>query len=172
MIGEKIDLKDLTNLEDGTVIEVNEDDNNPVYALIKEEIEDFVSKPKTKDNIKQNFYNTIPESNLQNSIQTLLKTKSVKEERIRKHMQFEFDRKMQRINRIKSKTYRRMRRRQKLRMNQKLEEENEIISGSESTANEDNNESKEVENSENEYNINPVLNFGEENESEEKEEIS
>lgn len=140
MVQRKIQLEDLANLNDGTKIDITEvtEAVNPGYNLIIEEVETFVDRPVVKAKaIKNSFNNYLPPSDLKESIAELLKTKNIKEERIKKHMQFEFDRKMQRINRIKSRAFRRLQRREKIRKEEAMnaEEESGSDAGSESGSN-------------------------------------
>lgn len=127
MVEKKIDLEDLIKFNDGTKIDVSEkvSTTNGAYTVITEEINDFVKKPKRESNNTEfGFFTNVPNTILKESIDKVLRDRNIEEERIRKHMQFEFDRKMQHINRIKSKTYRRMRKREKLRKERALQVEN------------------------------------------------
>lgn len=118
MAYKKIDLNDLTILPDGTNIDIGEitEKGNPEYALLKEEVDDFLQKPKEKvKKPKNSFFENVPETALKKSIENILKVRNTDEERMRKHIQFEYDLKMSRINKIKSKSYRRIRKREKIR---------------------------------------------------------
>ncbi|KAI4291755.1 hypothetical protein PAPHI01_1029 [Pancytospora philotis] len=136
----KIQLEDLANMNDGTVIDVAEvaESTNPAYNLVVEEIEVFNDRPVERARAPKNTFSSyIPASDLKESIEAILKTKTTQEDRIKKHMQFEFDRKMQRINKIKSRAFRRLQRRAKLRQEQALDlgESSECsLSGSESAS--------------------------------------
>lgn len=141
MESRRIELSDLVNLKDGTTVDVSAvtDVQDPAYNLVKEEVDDFAERPRKQPRaVAADFYNRIPATDLKNSIDKILKTRNTQEERIKRHMQFDFDRKMQRINRIKSKTYRRLQRRDKIRKEQALqvsgEEESEQGSGSEAAS--------------------------------------
>lgn len=126
MAPRRIELSDLVDSKDGASIDMAalEDAPDPTYSLVCEEIEEFVARPKERPPApRPGPYEGLPPTDLKESIDALLKTRNRQEERIKKHMQFEFDRKMQRINRIKSKTYRRLKRRDRLRREQEIAEE-------------------------------------------------
>ncbi|KAI5148234.1 hypothetical protein ENBRE01_0194 [Enteropsectra breve] len=101
--------------------------SNPVYDLIKDEINEFLDRPAEKRVFKKNttFFSTAPKSALKEGINTVIKSRTVQEERIQKALQFDFDRKMQRINKIKSKDFRRLNRRDKIRKETALDSDNE-----------------------------------------------
>lgn len=130
MTENKIELEDLIYLKDGNKIEIDEETSfsKDTHNVICDEIEDFIKKPKvsSKSVDKGVSFSNVPNSILKQEIDKILKVRNVKEEMIRKHMQFEFDRKMQHINRIKSKTYRKLRKREKIRKEEVLKEENSI----------------------------------------------
>ncbi|KAM0679475.1 hypothetical protein GINT2_002318 [Glugoides intestinalis] len=110
--GKEIDMTPVTNLEEGS------------YNLIKDEIEDFVSKAasiKRQKREKSSFFEPIGSSVLRRAIDKVLKTKNIKEELLKKNAQQEFDAKMARIKKIKSKTYRKMKRKEKLKKESLLE---------------------------------------------------
>ncbi|KAI5169561.1 hypothetical protein PAEPH01_0815 [Pancytospora epiphaga] len=124
MNNRKIDLADLVEMKDGTVIDMGviTDSVDPGYRLVTEEVETFIERPIAKvKSVKNSFSSFIPSTALKESIEEVLKVRSVQEDRLKKHMQFEFDRKMQRIKRIKSRTYRKLHRREKLRKEQALQ---------------------------------------------------
>lgn len=162
MLQNKIELSDLTNLKDGTIIDVTHVTHiqDASYKLVCDEINDFIEKPKT-ENLHKNssFFQNVPVTALKESIDSVLKKRNVQEERLKKHMQFEFDRKMQHINKIKSKTYRKMRRRDKLRKEQALK----VDSDDTESGNDDSEMSEEEE-----LNVNPIMTFNrDDNNSEE-----
>jgi len=161
----KITLEELAMLNDGTCVdlEVLNEQNDSLHAFVKDEIDDFLAQPKMKNKPASNsFYSTIPSCNLKSNIDRILKSKNIKEEIQKKHAKYEFDVKMARIRKIKSKTYRKMKRRDKLRKNEMLEP----ISEEENSEQED----KESENLEE---FRPVLSFNNKIEiAEESEEAS
>lgn len=120
-----ITLNDLINLEDGTKIDADiQETANQAHDLLKEEMNDLLSnkKQKIEKNFKNSFYENVPNSKLKNAIGNILKNKNQKEELLKKKIKFEFDRKMQRINKIKSRTYRKMLRKEKAKKNELLQE--------------------------------------------------
>lgn len=99
-----------------------EDDGHSAYADTREEILKLLetgSRPRaTKRN--NDFYDVVPKTVLEMSISRILQKKEEDPDavRARRSFKYEFDRKMARIKRIKSKTYRRMRRIAKLKNQQ------------------------------------------------------
>lgn len=123
MIHQKIDLDDLIQLDGETKVDIASltEPVNPVHTLINDEITGFLEKPREEGRTpKVHFFSHVPSSKLKDTIDRLLKNKNKQEDRARKHLQFEFDRKMQRMNRIKSKTYRKMKRRDKIRKEEEI----------------------------------------------------
>lgn len=167
MAEKKIDLEDLINLKDGTTIdmEIITDKIDPAYALVKDEVDDFLQKPKiVSKSSKKNFFSHIPNSNLKKSIDSILKVRNVTEERIKKHLQFEFDMKMKRISKIKSKTYRRIKKRERIRKEMELShgetDENDTEDKSSISCDDSENSNLEVNNSQNSpYELRPENSF-------------
>lgn len=123
MLEKKITLEDLAELNDGTRIDMDVANNNDdgTYGLIKDEIEDFITRPIERRKSKSTFFETVPNTELKRSIENVLKSKNVAHEIARRTAQSEFDRKMARIKKIKSKTYRKMKRRDKVRKEEAIE---------------------------------------------------
>lgn len=131
MAFEKISLSDLTKLENGKTIDMGAmtDIPDPTYGLVKEEVEEFLEKSHgSEKTVRPATFLNVPSTALKESIEILLKGRNIHEERAKKRIQFEFDRKMQRINKIKSRVYRRMRRKEQLRKEQQLENDSETAS--------------------------------------------
>ena len=143
MVEQKISLEELANFNDGTKIdlEVIENDQNNVYSLVKDEITDFITIQQTKNKLKNNnFYDSLPNTELKKNIENILKNKNLKEVLMKKNAQHEFDAKMARIKKIKSKTYRKMKRREKLKQEMLMENESEASdSKTEQASNDDDN---------------------------------
>lgn len=116
-------LDELAQLNDGTKVDLGiiQNKEDETYNLIKEEIEDFITKPVQKSVKKNKFFSSLPNTELKKSIENVIKQKNIKEEIFKKNVQDEFDRKMARIRKIKSKTYRKMKRRDKIRKEEALE---------------------------------------------------
>lgn len=117
---------------------------NPIHQLIKEDLKKITKKPVQKSS----FYDLVPQTELEKSINQVINSNSISQKRRENAILFEFDRKMQRINKIKSKTYRRMRRREKAKMKEleSLEQnisEEELVEESEEISKEDESEEKE-----------------------------
>lgn len=124
MVEKKITLEELAILNDGTHVdlEVFDKKDNSALGLLKDDIEDFMSKPKLdKEKTKYNFYSTIPNSSVKSHIEEILKRKNITEEIQKRQAQHEFDAKMARIRKIKSKTYRKMKRKDKMKKAEALE---------------------------------------------------
>jgi len=118
MASQNIELSDLIEHRKDTDKEIN-----ATYSVLQDEIADFLEKPKKIEKSRKSlFFSQVPTTDLKKSLDKVFKLKNAHEERVRKHLQFDFDKKMQRINKIKSKTYRRLRRRDKIRAEQALEE--------------------------------------------------
>lgn len=114
----KLTLDELADLGEDIQVDLdvlnNKDDG--VYTLIKEEIDDFTARPVQKQEKKKNsFFETAPNTELKKSIENILKSRNKRDEIAKKQAQYEFDVKMARIRKIKSKTYRKMKRREKLK---------------------------------------------------------
>lgn len=139
MADRKLKIDELACLNDGTTVDIavinNKGDNSE--NLLKDEINEFIGRQKMKkvsDNKTSTIFSTVPKSELKSAIERIIKTNNTKDEIMKKQAQFDFDAKMARIRKIKSKTYRKMRRRDKLR---KLEGIN--IEESEDVTDEDDN---------------------------------
>lgn len=161
MENRKIKLEDLTRLGDEIIIDKVDDNDgiNPVQHLINEEIASFIDKPKEEQHTKPaGFFSHVPSTELKKNIDKILKARERGEERTRKSIQFDFDRKMQRIKRIKSRTYRKMKRKEKIRKEEELgistEEEN-----SESSEQNEINEASSEKNDEFKTEVNNELNM-------------
>lgn len=131
MAERKVSLDELAALNDGTCIDMDvvKDNNESSWNLVKDEIDDFLSRPRNiRTTARSSFYSSIPSSALKKSIEAILRTRNLKEEIQKKNVQHDFDAKMSRIRKIKSKTYRRMRRREKLRKDELLEQN--LVDGS------------------------------------------
>jgi U3 small nucleolar RNA-associated protein 14 len=125
MVDQKLSLNELANLYDGTKIdmEVAENNVNGAYDLVKDEITDFIAISSNKPKIKtESFYESLPNTDLKKSIEKILKNKNLKEDLMKRSAQSDFDSKMARIKKIKSKSYRRMRRREKIKQSELLED--------------------------------------------------
>ena len=75
----KINLDDLITFADGTNVDLREitEDIKPEYALLKEEVDEFLQKPKEiAKKKKNNFFETVPETKLKRTIDNLLKTRN------------------------------------------------------------------------------------------------
>lgn len=170
MTDQKISLDELANLADGTKIdlEVIEAKHDGTYNLVKDEITDFISIQSSSKNKPKstNFYNSLPNTELIKNIENILKNKNLKEIMMKKSAQHEFDAKMARIKKIKSKTYRKMKRREKL----KQELLDESVDDSESDVSKSENSSYSI--SDNIHEFNPILDFKDNNTSEEVSESS
>lgn len=153
MADQRISLEELANLNDGTKVdlEVIENDGNGAYNLVKDEITDFIAIQSNKNKpIAIGFYESLPNTDLRKSIENVLKNKNLKEVIMKKNAQSDFDAKMARIKKIKSKSFRKMKRKEKLKQAE-LKEENEDVTSSE----DDNSEISE----ENIHEFKPVLEF-------------
>lgn len=125
MQDKKLTLEELANLGEDIQVDLNVLNNKDdgLYNLIKEEIDDFTSRPVQKREKKKNsFFETIPNTELKKSIEEVFKTRNRKDEIAKKQAQYEFDIKMARIRKIKSKTYRKIKRREKLKKEEMLED--------------------------------------------------
>lgn len=132
----KVTLEELVDFGDETKIDLTATrrDGEGTYALIKEEIDDFVSKPIQKNRKKNSLFDTKVNSQLKKAIDDILKTRNIKEEVLKKKAQYEFDVKMARIRKIKSKTYRKMKRKDKLKKEELIESFTECSEVSEEEA--------------------------------------
>lgn len=112
----KFTLEELAQLNDGAVdLEPIKHREDGPYILVKDEIEDFISKPAPRQGKKSTFFDSVPDTELKRSIEAVLNVKNIKEEIAKRSAQHEFDRKMARIRKIKSKTYRKMKRKDKVK---------------------------------------------------------
>lgn len=156
MAERKVSLEELATFNDGTCIDMGavEDNNESSWNLVKDEISDFLARPRvSKPPMANNFYSTIPSSALKKSIESILRARNAREEVLRKHVQHEFDMKMNRIRRIKSKTYRKMRRREKLKNNELLERDSKEIESFNASSEDDSCKSEGIQE------FRPVLSF-------------
>ncbi|ELA42952.1 uncharacterized protein VICG_00267 [Vittaforma corneae ATCC 50505] len=132
----KFMLEELAQLNDGTCVDLepikNKEDGS--YSLIKDEIEDFISKPARTHSKKSSFFDSVPSTELKKSIEAILQMRNIHEEISKKNARYEFDRKMARIRKIKSKTYRKMKRKDKIKKEEALEACFEESSRSEETS--------------------------------------
>ena len=129
---EKLQIEDLLDSEDKDKVDVSQftQQPNPMQALITEEVEEFLRQPRIpKAAAKPNPFQTVPSTALKSSIEELLKKQNLPQERLRKCLQHAFDKKMQRIKSIKSKTFRKLRRKEKLRQERALEVSTEDSNG-------------------------------------------
>lgn len=120
----KYTIEELASLNDGTNIDLNAlyDVKDNSENLLQDEIAEFIEKQKIrKNNLKNNSFFNVPKSDLKNAIENVIKKSNIREEILKKQAQYDFDSKMARIRKIKSKTYRKMRRREKLKKMETLE---------------------------------------------------
>lgn len=88
-----------------------------VYDVVKEDIKNMLTSRHRRSTMQRNFYDLAPATELEKSIHEVLNKKEVdivlkRRENI---IQFDFERKMQRFKKIKSKRFRRLRRRERER---------------------------------------------------------
>lgn len=142
-MNKKLTIKDLLN-------EKNKD-KSITHELIKEDLE----KITPKQTIKSSFYDMDPITELEKNLKEVISNNSITQKRKEKNILFEFDRKMQRINKIKSKTYRRMRRKEKAKLREMLDEKVELEESTEeeSSENKENSTESEEESSESQNNL-------------------
>lgn len=137
---------------------------NTIHQLIKEDL----AKITTKTIKKNSFYDLVPTTELEKNISEVLKNSNIEQKRREKSALFEFDRKMNRINKIKSKTYRRMRRKEKSKLkelqslDQNEESEEEIESGEIESEEEESEEIKEIKSESEESDLENKNDFTEE----------
>ncbi|AFM99353.1 hypothetical protein EHEL_110790 [Encephalitozoon hellem ATCC 50504] len=124
----KISVADLVKFEEGDKIDLTELEENKdsVYAAIREEVFDAAKQTKKKSKkVVEDFYEVVPSTSLEKMMDKILQREKAKETGavlFEKNFKYEFDKKMRRIKRIKSKTYRRIRRQNKLKNKEVLEE--------------------------------------------------
>lgn len=123
MFRNKITLEDLANFGDTKIdLEQLSKKEDQAASLLKDEIADFISKSDIKKTtVKRDFYSSVPSSKLKESIENLLRKSNKQEEILKKNAKSEFDAKMARVKKIKSKVYRKMARKEKLRKKEELE---------------------------------------------------
>lgn len=87
-------------------------DRSAIYDAVKDDIKASLSLKKPKEIQRPDFYHMVPETELEKSIQEVLNEKKVDivAKRQENNFLFDFEKKMQRFNKIKSKRFRRMRR--------------------------------------------------------------
>ncbi|KAG5858994.1 Utp14 protein [Encephalitozoon hellem] len=124
----RISVADLVKFEEGDKIDLTELEENKdsVYAAIREEVFDAAKQTKKKSKkAVEDFYEVVPSTSLEKMMDKILQREKAKETGavlFEKNFKYEFDKKMRRIKRIKSKTYRRIRRQNKLKNKEALEE--------------------------------------------------
>lgn len=103
----RIELQDLIDVP-------KENEENPILTLTREELNQTIKKEKK---MTSSFYDIVPTTDLERGIDSVLKNRKVDylQKARENQMLAEFDRKMKRIKDIKSKTYRRIRRREKVK---------------------------------------------------------
>ncbi|KMV65049.1 hypothetical protein M970_110900 [Encephalitozoon cuniculi EcunIII-L] len=122
MAASKISVADLVKFEEGDRIDVGElgEGQDAVYAAVREEVFDVVEQRRKKAPRKreEDFYEITPLTSLEKSMDRILHGEKAREPGavvFEKNFKYEFDRKMRRIKRIKSKAYRRIRRQGRLK---------------------------------------------------------
>ncbi|ADM12578.1 uncharacterized protein Eint_110780 [Encephalitozoon intestinalis ATCC 50506] len=176
MVVNKISVADLVKFEEGDRIDIGELEENKesVYAAVREEAFDAIEQGRRKMAKKkdEDFYEIIPSTNLEKSMDRILHGERKKESRaivFEKNLKYEFDKKMRRIKRIKSKTYRRIRRQSKLKSKEAGEEkEGEDVHEDERQKRIPDILLKEIEEPEDEKT--PILSFGGDEEEEDGQE--
>jgi U3 small nucleolar RNA-associated protein 14 len=115
----KISMADLVQFQDGDKmdIESHQSDANSAYAVTRDEVARLMelkrNRKRSKADVTEGFYELPSKSALERSINRILHHKEAEDPataRARANFKYEFDRKMSRIKRIKSKSYRRIRR--------------------------------------------------------------
>lgn len=88
-----------------------------VYDVVKEDIKNVLTTRHRRGTVLRNFYDLAPVTELEKSIHEVLNKKEVDIvlKRRENNILFDFEKKMQRFNKIKSKTFRRLRRRERER---------------------------------------------------------
>ncbi|KAL6120979.1 hypothetical protein NUSPORA_02184 [Nucleospora cyclopteri] len=128
-MSEEINMDDLLN---GIEIPL-ENDKNQAYNLFKEELEELADKKQPSNVKKSSFFSKIPKNEISDKINKILKREQQSNEILfHKKLQIEFDKKMARINKIKSKNYRKTLRKEKKKREQLYEELNFSSSAEES----------------------------------------
>ncbi|KAH9410616.1 utp14 protein [Ordospora pajunii] len=121
MVDSKITIADLVQLEKGQFADEvhTENGTDGVYTVVREEMFAALEQAKRKKSgsSDENFYKIVPKTALEKTMARVLDSeKMIDVEKVRYERSFkdEFDRKMKRIKRIKSKAYRKIRRMKKL----------------------------------------------------------
>jgi U3 small nucleolar RNA-associated protein 14 len=113
---DKISIADLVQFQDGDKIDIEGYRNDSAYVATRSEVEKLMElkriKRRPRAETTGSFYELAPKSALEKSINKILYHKEEEPAvlRARAHFKYEFDKKMSRIKRIKSKSYRRIRR--------------------------------------------------------------
>lgn len=165
MAADRISIADLVSLEDGDKIDVAElaEGKGSVYAMVREDVhraaEQSRKRPKTRNS---DFYELVPSTSLEKCMDRILHGDREKEPRVaafERSFKYDFDKKMRRIKRIKSKAYRRIRRMNKAKSEQLDEQgQDQAAGGCEEQARVPDILLKEMEASEDEEV--PILSFG------------
>lgn len=124
----KISVADLVKFEEGDRIDLAELEENKdsVYGAIREEAFNASEQRKKKNkSTREDFYEIIPSTSLEKMMDKILHGEKTKESgamAFERNFKYEFDKKMKRIKRIKSKAYRRIRRQSRLKSKEAMEE--------------------------------------------------
>jgi U3 small nucleolar RNA-associated protein 14 len=113
MSRDKIKITDLIDNQTITEHDYAIKPNSYFKDKTRNEIEEFIAMKRDKEfeTIRENnFYNVFPKTNLEKKLDAILNKKSLSEIRDRKNFQHQYNSKMQKVKRIKSKTYRRFKR--------------------------------------------------------------
>ncbi|AFN84060.1 hypothetical protein EROM_110780 [Encephalitozoon romaleae SJ-2008] len=133
----KISVADLVKFEDGDKMDLAELEENKdsVYLAIREEVFNAAEQRKKKNKrTRENFYEIVPSTSLEKMMDKILHGEKTKESGamvFERNFKYEFDKKMRRIKRIKSKAYRRIRRQSRLKSKEAMEENTQEKQGAE-----------------------------------------
>ena len=101
----KIKLNDLL---DETNINIDTDEHK-AYAVFKDDLAEFTVLNNCTSQVKNQFFSTCPQTELTTKFNKILHTTSQNNDKLlTKKLTMEFDKKMARINKIKSKHYKKM----------------------------------------------------------------
>ncbi|ORD99374.1 hypothetical protein A0H76_956 [Hepatospora eriocheir] len=110
-----INLEDLINLENGKTIDIKEDESvNKVLEMVKDDVEDFVNRKEVK---KIDKTKVLENSKLGRKISKIVSKSGIANQTFKAKLQAEFDKKMHRIKRIKSASFRKAKKQQELKNN-------------------------------------------------------
>jgi U3 small nucleolar RNA-associated protein 14 len=128
LMNKKITLEDLIGTEGDACKQRFRDEKSLIYEMNKEEIRNHISTKKSDTKQKKSaFFEITPTSDLEKAINETLKSKPIDYAQKRREREFmhDFERKMRRIKKIKSKTYRKIRRREKAKIDAELKSREE-----------------------------------------------